>query len=265
MKSTIKKFGIGIILFCLMGSILFSYWRIMIFPKSYGVPILCYHKISTDQEAMSISPERFREQLDALRKMGYHSISLKELGDLWAQGKDPLPRSLVITFDDGYENNYSMAQPILKEEGFSATVFIIVDRKFRTDLLEWSEITELRQEGWEIGSHSWSHVDLTIRPDYHGEVEIKKSRLEIAKRSGGEVGWFAYPYGALNEKTEKWVEKSGYQGAVTTRTGMADKTDGIYRLDRISITPNILPTAFSLKLRIFKAEVAEFFRWILPS
>ncbi len=265
MKNKLQKAGILVILLSIVGGSLFSFWRTQVFSKNQAVPILCYHKISTDPDPMSISPERFKEQLVALKEMGYHSIGLKELGDLWELGKEPAPGSVVITFDDGYENNYSMAQPILEEQGFSATVFVIKNRNFRTDLLSWDEISELRGKGWGIGSHSWSHVDLAIRPDYHGEVEIKKSRLEIAKKSGGPVDWFAYPYGAWNERTLKWVQESGYQGAVTTRLGMAEKKDGVYQLDRISVTPSSFSARFDLRLRIYKAEMAEFFRWILQS
>lgn len=262
MEKIIKKIGllIGITMIAISGT--FGYWRMVVFPKENLVPIFCYHKISLDQEAMSVSPERFREQLDMLRAMGYYSISLKELGDLWEQGKNPEPGAIAITFDDGYQNNYSIARPILNEKGFSATVFVIVDRKFQDDLLQWDEIAALRKSGWEIGSHTWSHVDLAIRPDYHGEVEIKKSRLTIAKKSDGNVNWLAYPYGSWSERTAWWAKESGYQGAVTTRSGLASKKDGMYSLDRISMTPGVLPAPLDLRLRLLKAEVVEFLRWI---
>lgn len=253
--------GIVFVLF-LLTSGLFMYWKYTVFAKENGVPIFCYHKISNDNDLMSIKPERFQSQLAELKKMGYYTIHLEDAYQYWQRGEKIAPGALVITFDDGYQDNFSQAEPILEKMGAEATAFIIVNRQIQWDFMDWDEVRGLQKAGWEMGSHSWSHFDLSIRPDYHGELEIRKSRLEIEKRSGGRAYWFAYPYGYWNKETAQWVEKSGYHGAVTTRFGIASPADGYYSLDRIGIIPNFLPAALDVRLRIFKAELAEFRRWL---
>lgn len=262
MKKWIQAIGICLIAFLIIAGLLFGYWKLRILPASSMVPILCYHKISYDSDPMSISPERFETQLQELRKMGYYTIHLSEWYEYWERGEKLAPGALVITFDDGYQNNYSQAAPILKSTGNKATLFLIVKRQIQWDFLDWDEVRSLRQDGWEIGSHSWSHVDLTLRTDFHGEVEIRRSRLEIEKRSMGEVRWFAYPFGFWNEKTVEWVKNSGYDGAVTTHWGLADLATERYGLERIPVIPGFMPAGLDIRLRLLRAELAEFYRWI---
>lgn len=262
MKNWIRAVGICLIGLLISIGLLFGYWKLRILSGSTMVPILCYHKISYDSDPMSISPERFATQLQELQKMGYYTIHLSEWYEYWKKEEKLSPGALIITFDDGYQNNYSQAAPILKTTGNKATLFLIVKRQIQWDFLDWDEVRSLQEEGWEIGSHSWSHVDLTQRPDFHGEVEIKKSRLEVKKRSLGDVRWFAYPFGFWNEKSIEWVKNSDYDGAVTTCWGLADLTAERYRLDRIPVNPSFLPAAFDIRARLWCAEFVEFYRWI---
>lgn len=262
MRKWVQVSSICLIGFLILSGILFGYWKFKILPASTMVPILCYHKISYDSDPMSVSPERFQTQLQELRKMGYYTIHLNEWYEYWKNGKKVALGALIITFDDGYQNNYSKAAPILKATGNKATLFLIVKRQIQWDFLDWDEVRALREDGWEIGSHSWSHVDLTQRPDFHGEVEIKRSRMEIEKRSLGDVRWFAYPFGFWSDETIEWVKSSGYDGAVTTRWGLADLTTERYVLERIPVIPSVMPAALDIRLRLLRAEFVEFYRWI---
>jgi Predicted xylanase/chitin deacetylase len=241
---------------------LFCYWKMAILPMGQSIPILCYHKISEDADKMSISPERFRAQLAELKKMGYRTIHLEEAYGYWQSGESLPEGALVITFDDGYQDNLLLAEPILQEAGEKATVFLITKRVLRWDFLDWDEVRALQKAGWEMGSHSWSHVDLTARTNFHGEVEIRKSRLEIEKRSGGDAFWLAYPFGVWNEEAIRWAKESGYHGAVTTRIGFGGPEDGLFTLDRIPVIPNGLPAELDMRLRLLRAEGIEFFRWV---
>lgn len=240
----------------------FLYWKFVVLPAEKPIRIFCYHKISYDSDLMSISPETFRAQLAELKNMGYYTVHLTDAYQYWRGEKDLPPGGIVLTFDDGYANNLSLGEPVLKEFDQTGTVFLIANRLLQWDLLDWDEVRTLQQKGWEIGSHSWSHIDLTIRPDFHGKVEIEKSRLDISNRSSQPVYWFAYPYGFWNEDTLRWVKKSGYLGAVTTRVGLATTKDDPYLLDRIPIIPSKLPVALDLRLRIWQAEAAEYVRWL---
>ena len=266
MRPLVLKLSKLIIILGLIFLGLFTYWRMIVLPESGGVPVLSYHKISTDPDEMSITPERFTAQLKELRRAGYYTLHLSELADIWDRGERPAPGALVITFDDGYQNNLSNAQPILAEQRYKATVFIIVNRLLQWDLLDWDEVRQLSAEGWEIGVHTWSHIDLTARPDYHGPLEVVQAKQEIARRIKGPVKWIAYPFGAWNYQVAEWVKKGGYQGAVTGRIGLGDPTDGreigFYNLDRIPVIPSRLPAPLDIRLRIFRAEVYEFSRWL---
>jgi len=139
------------------------------------LPILYYHHVGERREPLGhrrlwTSAERFREQMGYLAEKGYRCLSLRD-GESLLEGKEPIPpRVTALTFDDGYENFYEFAWPVLRQYGFSATVFVVTndvgglsqwDPGSATPLMNWDKLCELARHGIEIGSHTASHPRLT--------------------------------------------------------------------------------------------------------
>ena len=129
----------------------------------YVVPIIMYHSIDNPHHLSGIvvSPHNFRKQLKFFKKHKYNVISLDMLVAALKEKKRLPKKSVVITFDDGYEDNYTNAFPILKEFGFPATIFVITDLISTEDeYLTWDQLREMEKHGITIGSHTLDHIYL---------------------------------------------------------------------------------------------------------
>ena len=210
-----------------------------------GLPILTYHSFDDSGSVISTSPATFEIQMKYLAQSGYQSLSLSE-ANLYIREKKPIPeKAFVMTFDDGYQNNYTQAFPTLQEVGFKATIFLISDycgKSWSGDeslldarpMLSWSEVKELHRYGIEFGSHTSTHPDLTRIPIEQAEVEIRESRIEIQDRVGAKVESFAYPYGRFNANVKKLV-KQQFDAGCSTRLGRNEPGDDPYSLKRIDM------------------------------
>ncbi len=209
------------------------------------VPILTYHSIDSSGSVVSTDRETFRRQMQTLSAAGYRTVSLNELSECVHQQRSLPGKAVVIAFDDGYGNVYREAFPILAEFGFQATVFLITgycgnsnhwpgdwaSRKGET-LLTWAEVKELHQHGFEFGSHTSTHPDLTKLPLAQAEIEIKQSQTAIQDRLGSEVTLFAYPYGSYNSEIKKLAQEH-FRAACSTRLGKVDLTSDLFSLKRV--------------------------------
>ncbi len=192
------------------------------------VPILMYHYVSDPPAGsdeyrvdLSVSPAAFREQMTYLRDNGYTPVDLYALSTAIV-GYTELPaKPVIITFDDGYIDNYHNAFPILKELGFKGTFFIIsefVDRG-REGYMDWAMIEEMARDGQRIESHSRTHPNLTEK-DHDGLIwEILGAQETIAAHIGYRPRYFCYPGGDYNEATIQILRELDYWGAVTTASG----------------------------------------------
>lgn len=200
------------------------------------VPVLNYHKVDTLYHALSISPQEFEEQMQFLSENGYHSISPDQLLAYLKAGK-PLPeKPILITFDDGYLDNYENAYPILKKYGFTATIFIVTnlvghDERF----MSWNQVREMQQAGFVFGSHTVQHIPLTQFSREDALRELTESRQEIIRQTGKDPRYFAYPTGAYNQNIEDLVRKAGYKAAFTIEYGQASADSDLYAVPRIPI------------------------------
>lgn len=219
---------------------------------SRGVPILMYHKVnpapSVGGYGLRITPRSFERQIRFLKKKGFHSISLIDLEEHFNSGMALPKKPVVITFDDGYLDNYTYALPILKKYGMTATVFVVADtiggtndfdykagRQPLNHMAGWKELKEMSSGGITIGSHTLSHPHLAeVSPDRARE-EIYLSKIKLEKGLGKKVEVFCYPYGSYNQRVAEMVKESGYLAAVTTEQGLAKESDGIYTLKRIRV------------------------------
>lgn len=191
--------------------------------KAQAVPILYYHSVMQEKgNELRMPPEQFEAQMAYLQDKGYQSVSLEKLYQALYRGGTLPPKPIVITFDDGYADNYTNAFPIVSKHGFTATVFMVTSYINGEGFLSWQQLKALDANGWEIAGHTTNHPYLTkIDPSkVLGELSISKKLLE--KELGHPVDFFAYPYGDLNANVVQVLKDTGYLMAVTTQRGWAD-------------------------------------------
>lgn len=265
MKKTIKKI---LLVFLLLG-LGFFVW---LYPK-FSVPILTYHSIGYDKGLLSVSPESFNWQMQYLKDGNFKVITLGELAEGLKNGKKFGRKTVVITFDDGYKDNFTSAYPILKKYGFKATIFLvssfmgkIVDKD---EFMDWIEAKEMAKYGIEFGSHSKTHPYLPSieKDDAKLWDEIYGSKKEIEEKLGLSVKFFCYPIGGFTEKIKEYVKNAGYEAAVTTnkRNGLKNLVD-FYAIRRISVR-NKDKLNFRLKVSGYYNVFRErgLLRWASPS
>ncbi len=208
------------------------------------INILMFHSISDGGGPTCIAPEIFSRQMSVIHECGFQVIALSELAD-WYRGERELPpRSIVLTFDDGYEDFARIAWPELKQRGWSATVFLPtgkiggdadwdqgVDRR---PLMSWPTIAELAREGVDFGGHSIRHVDLTSLPRSVAQVEIAESKRQIEEHVDRPVSSFAAPFGRTSDEVRAEIGRH-YQLAVGTTMARAQRTCDPHDLPRIEM------------------------------
>lgn len=222
------------------------------FYSTRGIPVLMYHKVNPDRKTgglgLRVLPKDFDWQMDYLYKHGFHTVSLEDVIDYWHHKKPLPPNPIVITFDDGYQDNYTYAFPILKKYHFTATIFVVVnsigktnffdaDRKVQpvNKMLSLKQIKELNAYGITIGAHTMNHPHLAKISLDQAREEIINSKKALEKILGKPVLVFSYPYGSYDKNVEKIVKEAGYKAAVTTRQGINFPDSDHYALKRIRI------------------------------
>jgi len=209
------------------------------------VPILMYHRIDVLDQSLppmtrrlTVAPADFARQMRWLRRNGYHTLTQRELLDALMRGRDPGPKPIVITFDDGYRDVLTYASPGLAQLGMHAISYVITSRISNGDpsFLTWSQLRALEQRGIEIGSHTVRHRDLTTLPDAELRAELVRSRLALERVLGHGVPWLAYPYGACDARVTRFARRAGYVLAVTTRPGTVQAAAAPLELRRLSVT-----------------------------
>ena len=203
-----------------------------------GIPVLCYHSVGYDESGTSpliVSPEKFREHMKGLKENGYTTLTMADLLKYLINNK-PIPvKSVVITFDDGYKDNYINAFPILKEFGMTATIFVVSDLINGETSMTDDEIKEMSDYGIDIESHTVSHNRLSEMSYSDQLYELSKSKSEIEKIVGKPIIAAAYPEGKFNDDTKTAIRESGYEMGFTIEHGYADRNDDLFMLNRVCI------------------------------
>lgn len=213
-----------------------------------GPIMLMYHAIEpgggTPAWPWSVSLRRFERHLDLLCDHGWHTRVVRDMRS--ARPADHAPRTVVLTFDDGFANNMSAFHALVRR-GMRASWFIVTgaigQRPRWTDggrppgrMLDPGELRAMHAAGMEIGSHGEHHDRLPQLHDEALEGELANSRRQLEDVLGERVDSFAYPYGAWDARCEQAVMRAGYRLACTTMTGHALKDQNPYRLRRLTIT-----------------------------
>src|SRR6266404_667108 len=218
------------------------------------VPILMYHSISSNLFGLShpfyqihTLPKVFSEQMRWLRNQGYRSLDLSSALAALTSGAD-LSKTVVLTFDDGYRDFYSEAMDVLKQCGFTATVFLATDRIRQNsariegaDYLTWSEVRELHREGIRFGSHTVTHADLRSLEPEELEFELGQSKEVIEQNLGVATDSFSYPFSFPEEDKnlarflEDLLENLGFGYGVCRILGRASRKSNRFFLPRLPV------------------------------
>jgi len=202
-----------------------------------GIPVLNYHQINDESHnALTLSSHEFDAQMAYLKKAGYTSISPNQLFD-YLESNTPLPPNpVLITFDDGYEDNYRVAYPILQKYGLTATIFLITDFiNTNNRYLTWTQVKEMQDQGLNFASHTLNHAILTKEADDSLQAQLVKSREALEYQLKQKVEFLAYPGGFYNQHVIAMAKKAGYRGAFTINFGRNYKHPNLYSLNRIPI------------------------------
>lgn len=226
------------------------------------VMVLNYHKVDNTFISLAVRPDDFAYQMKYLHDNGYHTISPDELYESLA-GSGELPDNpVLITFDDGYLDNYTNAYPILKKYGFKATVFVITsflgkDKNYMT----WEQAREMDANGISIESHTVDHKSMTDLTDEQLRMELVESKKKAEEELGHPVDYMAYPTGTYNLHIAEMVKEAGYKAAFTIKYGNVDKASNIYALERVPIFHTEHTNKDFLE-RIRYTPIFERFGWI---
>ena len=197
-------------------------------------PILLYHQISDAGTLYYVSPSDFQAQMEALRDWGYTAIPISLLVKAITQGASLPPRPVVISFDDGDENVYTNAFPIMHDLGFPGVLYIVSNYMDAKDHLSTAEVLEMVAAGWEVGDHSLSHINLLDNPA-ETWTQAAQSRKDLQEALNVPVDTFAYPFGAADAHIMGKISEFGYTAAVGLVGGYVQGPDNLFYLSRIEV------------------------------
>jgi peptidoglycan/xylan/chitin deacetylase (PgdA/CDA1 family) len=192
--------------------------------------ILLYHRVSDDGDPLAMAPRRFRDQMDYLASEGFQVVGLVEAVALLDSGSIA-PRTIGLTFDDGFADVRDEALPALERHGFRATVFIatgVTDGRLSFDwyerqppVLGWDDVVELDREGTlRFEAHTVSHPNLLSVDDATAAAEIANCKHELSARLERPVSAFAYPAGLYGDRERRLAAAAGYAAAVSCEPGV---------------------------------------------
>ena len=201
------------------------------------MPILLYHHIgfSLKDSEYYVSPDAFESQMNLLYTRGYRTISAEQLIQAIHHGAQLPAKPILLTFDDGSETVYTDAFPIMQKYGFTGTAYIVYNFIGAGLFMDRDQIRELYDAGWEIGSHSVSHIDLTTRPGKQMD-EIVSSRSRLQSYLDVPIRSFAYPFGAYDKDSLYFVHFAGYIAAMGLGDESVQGKENLFYLYRQSIT-----------------------------
>jgi len=203
-----------------------------------------YHYISVPpadadvyRRDLSVTPERFESQLKYLADTGYHTVTLDDLLYALTQGRPLPPRPIILTFDDGYEDNYTNAFPLLRKYGMVGEFFIITDfvNQKREGYMTWPQIEEMSAAGQRFGSHSRDHPSLAGKSVDYLVWQALGGKEAIEEHLGYHPRWISYPSGSYDQQTIAVYKSAGYWGGLTTEQGATHTLDGIFQLKRVRV------------------------------
>jgi len=230
-------------------------------PGTEPAPILMYHVINPPPAGapfpgLYVSASEFAAQMQTLANAGYHAVTLDQLWSYWKHGT-PLPpgKPIVVSFDNGYQSQYSNALPVLRRLGW------VGDENLQlTGLppsqggLSRTQVKELVAAGWELDTQGFSHADLITLDAQRLAYQVATARAVIQRRYGVPVKWFCYPSGDYDATVIAAVQAAGYTGSTTVVPGWAGPTSDPYRLPRLRVLGGTSPEALLSEIAAIRED-----------
>jgi len=194
------------------------------------VPVLMYHVIASPPSSaqlpeLYVDPKTFDKQMEWLKQQGYAGVSLNQVYDAWFKNGELPEKPVVVSFDDGYRSQYVYARPELRKLGWPGVLSVIEGRIGQPNAeLSVAMVQRMVNDGWELDSHTISHVDVSQASGAQLQQEVGESRKLLQKRFKQPVNFFCYPAGRYDAQAEQAVRAAGYLGATTTDEGLASRT-----------------------------------------
>lgn len=248
----------------------FAWWRRTV---DYSVPrILMYHMVNRQKpkarfNKLRVDPAEFERQLRWLRDGGWKFVFMSEIEHSTER------KTVALTFDDGYRDNYLLADPLLKQYGAKATLYLVVDRHDRDwsqskkehhsdgelmdepKLLDDDVANMLNSGRWELGAHTLTHANLVLMNPEQRQNEIQECRRLLQDRFQTVVQSFAYPFGIFEKEDVARVDAAGFRTAVTTMQGISNNTDQERLcLRRVKVSGHDGLMSFQLRMRTGKCR-----------
>jgi len=243
------------------------------------LPVLMYHKIPDAAPATRhqtfVTKDNFARHLAFFRRQGFTPITFADYQE-FASGRRPLRefprRPLILTFDDGYLDNYRNLLPLMQQAGYRGVLYLLGDFDLRhnawdlaadpaeprAELMSEAQKAAFVAAGWEIGAHTLTHPHLSELPAATAAHELSASKAALEQRLGVAVQSFAYPYGDLSPETKRLVAAAGFRYAVATDTGGQHLEDDRLQIFRVNIFPH--ETAASLRKKT-ATWYRHYYRW----
>jgi peptidoglycan/xylan/chitin deacetylase (PgdA/CDA1 family) len=233
------------------------------------IPVLLYHSIDSSGSVISITPKLFRAQMLWLKRNGYQTLSLPEYVECLTSSNKSPHKSVVITFDDGFKNNYTIGLPVLCKFGFTATIFLATDHIGglccwrghesipQIPMLSWEEILKMCDKGIDFGSHTCSHAFLTRLTRKELLAELRNSRHLMEEKLRRKVRFFSHPYGETNRETQRALKQCGYKGGF----GRLDFSHGNTAENLFDMTR--IGTAHFSSVQAFQAGLLGTYAWYI--
>jgi len=198
------------------------------------IPILMYHEVTSGPNSLYVPADRFREQIQYLAQSGYRTVTMAQAREMLQNNKIPA-KTVVLTFDDGYESVLTKAWPIMQEYGFTGTTYVCATFIGRSNYLTLDQIKQLQAEGMEIGSHTNNHISLK-EASYQLQVdEIAGSKRTLEEHLGAPCLSFCYPTGTYSDITPTLIKDAGYTSAVTVAYGHASPVSNPFLTPRVRV------------------------------
>jgi len=241
------------------------------------IPVITFHKVDPSFEwgVTRVTPRQFRKIISGLADRGYKTVNLD---NIYSDTASLPEKPVILTFDDGYESVYDYAAPVLKEFDFTGTIFIItgyVGKENDWDVnlgglrfkhLSWSQIHDLKKAGFEIGSHTIHHPDLTRISREMVKKEIFQSKEELEQKTGDEVKFISFPFGRYDDDVLNLCLQAGYKGGCTYWIHKKDENNSFlrgrrawYLFDPWYLMPAKLGNGFMGRIEEAKLRAINFF------
>lgn len=223
------------------------------------IPVLMYHRVNPvviDRNTVHIN--NFKKQLAYLARNGYQTITFAQYTEsMKGQGELP-PKPVILTFDDGYADNYTYALPVLQEYNMKATVFVVTGGVGRpcswlrehecNQLMNWEQLTTWLEAGMEIGGHTVNHPRLSRLTEKEIKYELETSKEVLERQLRTKVDFFCYPYGDFDDRVKTLAKETGYKGALAIFNGVSLSQEDLYAIPRVGISSRLPLWEFKLKV-----------------